>query len=239
MKCLVTAGPTYEPLDEVRRLTNFSSGRLGSELVNYLAARGHEVRLLIGQQATWRGERHARHVETFTTAADLHKRLRALARKPVEAVFHAAAVSDFRFGKIWRRSAQGKPVQPSSQNKLIQGSSQGRLIQVKSGKISSRQGTLLAELTPTPKIISELRQWFPKARLVGWKYEVDGNRAGVIRLAENQIAECKTDACVANGPAYGEGFGLVESDGKSMHLLDTEALFEALEKFISRSVFEV
>src|ERR1039458_3880990 len=69
MHCIVTAGPTYEPLDEVRRLTNFSTGRLGSELVNFLAARGHEVTLLIGEQATWRGERHARRVETFTTTS--------------------------------------------------------------------------------------------------------------------------------------------------------------------------
>src|SRR5262245_43495699 len=57
MKCIVTAGPTYEPLDKVRRLTNLSTGRLGSELVNHLADCGHEVTLLIGQQATWRGDR--------------------------------------------------------------------------------------------------------------------------------------------------------------------------------------
>jgi len=39
MNCIVTAGPTYEPLDDVRRLTNFSTGRLGTELANFLAAR--------------------------------------------------------------------------------------------------------------------------------------------------------------------------------------------------------
>ena len=38
MNCIVTCGPTYEPLDEVRRLTNFSTGRLGTELANYLVA---------------------------------------------------------------------------------------------------------------------------------------------------------------------------------------------------------
>jgi phosphopantothenoylcysteine decarboxylase/phosphopantothenate--cysteine ligase len=41
MNCIVTAGPTYEPLDDVRRLTNFSTGRLGTELANFLAARVH------------------------------------------------------------------------------------------------------------------------------------------------------------------------------------------------------
>ena len=39
MNCIVTAGPTFEPLDDVRRLTNFSTGRLGTELANFLAAR--------------------------------------------------------------------------------------------------------------------------------------------------------------------------------------------------------
>ena len=93
MKCLITAGPTYEPLDGVRRLTNFSSGRLGSELASFLTARGHETTLLIGQQATFRGERHAREVETFTTTANLRDRLQALAGQPVDALFHAAAIS--------------------------------------------------------------------------------------------------------------------------------------------------
>ena len=214
MQCIVTAGPTYEPLDEVRRLTNFSTGRLGSELANFLAARGHEATLLIGQQATWRGERHARRVETFTTTANLRDRLQALASPAVGAVFHAAAVSDFAFGKVWCQPPQGAPTE------------------LKTGKLSSREGTLLAELVPTPKIIADLRQWFPKARLVGWKYEVEGGRAGVIRLAEQQIAECRTDACVANGAAYGAGFGLVRADGQFAHLPDTAALFAALEKFI-------
>ncbi len=214
MRCLVTAGPTYEPLDAVRRLTNFSTGRLGSELVNYLAARGHEVTLLISQQATWRGERRARRVETFTTTADLRERLRGLANQPIEAVFHAAAVSDFSFGKIWQRTAAGE------------------LTELREGKISTRQGTLLAELVPTPKIITELRGWFPAARIIGWKYEVDGVCVDVIRLAQQQITECRTDACVANGPAYGSGFGLVKARGECVHASDSVALFKALEGFL-------
>jgi phosphopantothenoylcysteine decarboxylase/phosphopantothenate--cysteine ligase len=214
MQCIVTAGPTYEPLDQVRRLTNLSTGRLGSELANFLAARGHETTLLIGQQASYRGERHARQVETFTTTANLRDRLRTLASQPVDAVFHAAAVSDFAFGKVWRRSPQGE------------------LTEVQAGKLSTRQGVLLAELAPTPKIIADLRQWFPRARLVGWKYEVEGGRGGVLQLAERQITECRTDACVANGPAYGAGFGLVRGGGQFLHLPDAAALFAALEEFI-------
>jgi len=175
------------------------------------------VALLIGQLATYRGQRQARKVETFTTTADLHQRLRALAGQPVEAIFHAAAVSDFSFGKILLRSSQGE------------------LSEIKSGKISTREGPLLAELVPTPKIIAELRPWFPAARIVAWKYEVEGDQPGVVRLAERQIAECHTDACVANGPAYGPGFGLVRAGGECSHLPDTGALFEALEKLTTNT----
>jgi len=211
MNCIVTAGPTFESLDNVRRLTNMSSGRLGTELAGFLSTHGHLVTLLIGAQATFPGERRAQEIETFTTTADLQAKLNARSGNSVDAVFHAAAVSDFAFGKVWLRSAAGE------------------LTEVKSGKISTRDGILLAELTPTPKIIAGLRGWFPKARLIGWKYEVDGGRAQVIAAAEKQISECRTDGCVANGPAYGDGFGLVSSGGQCVHLSDPPALFGALE----------
>jgi len=69
--------------------------------------------------------------------------------------------------------------------------------------------------------------------LVGWKYEVDGDRAAVIQLAQRQITECHTDACVANGPAYGRGFGLVRSGvGERLHLPDMPALFTELESYV-------
>jgi len=213
MRCIVTAGPTYEPLDQVRRLTNFSSGRLGSELANFLIARGHKVTLLIGEQATYKGERPMQTVQTFTTTKDLRDRLRAISAEQVDAVFHAAAVSDFGFAKVWVRSEEGE------------------LKEIKSGKISTRQGTLLAELTPTPKIIAELRGLFPEGKLIGWKFEVDGSRPGVIRLAQKQISECSTNGSVANGPAYGAGFGLVTAT-ECAHLADAPALFIALEQLI-------
>jgi phosphopantothenate---cysteine ligase (CTP) len=212
MRCIVTAGPTFEPLDQVRRLTNHSTGRLGSELTGYLADCGHEVTLLIGQMASWRGERRAARTETFTTTDNLGLRLRALADEGWDAVFHAAAVSDFTFGKVFSRDANSS------------------LHQVQSGKLSSRGESLLVELVPTAKIISQLRGWFPRATLIGWKYEVDGSRAHVIEKASRQIFENQTDACVANGPAYGDGFGFVTPEG-CQSMADADALYTALEEF--------
>ncbi len=212
--CIVTAGPTYEPLDQVRRLTNFSTGRLGSDLARYLVRQGHSATLLLGEQATYRDPNPTYSVEPFTTTADLRRVLQAKKGQSVGAVFHAAAVSDFTFGQVWLRAANGD------------------LSPVKSGKISTRAGTLLAELLPTSKIISELRGWFSTALIVGWKFEVEGDRAGALALGEKQIQECHTNACVVNGPAYGTGFGVVTPGGNCTDLPDTAALFERLQALL-------
>ena len=215
MNCIVTAGPTYEPLDDVRRLTNFSTGRLGTELANFLAARGHKVALLVGELATYSGERRADQVRFFSTAADLRAKLKALTGKRVDAIFHAAAVSDFSFGKIWLRAPSGELTEFKSDK-----------------KISTREGKLLVELAPTPKILAELRARFPRTRIVGWKFEADGTRADALNAAKRQIAECQTDVCVVNGPAYGEGFGVLLSNNKAAHMQNAPALFMTLEKIV-------
>lgn len=212
MNCIVTAGPTFESLDDVRRLTNFSTGRLGTELSNFLASRGHKVTLLIGESAPWPGERRASAIESFSSTKDLRAKLKSFSGKNVYAIFHAAAVSDFAFGKVFTRDAGG-----------------GLQRLAPARKFSTRGGGLLAELLPTPKIIAELRGWFPRARLVGWKFEAEGRRADALRAARRQIADCATDACVANGPAYGKGFGLVTIAGQK-HFANDSALFAALEK---------
>lgn len=214
MNCVVTAGPTYEAMDQVRRLTNFSTGRLGTELANELTARGHNVTLLLSEQATYAGARRALRVESFTTTDSLSRKLQALAKLDIGAVFQVAAVSDFTFGKIWRRSAEGE------------------LTEVQAGKFSTRQGTLLAELVPTPKLIASLRAWYPNAKLIGWKFEVDGDRASIQRAAEAQLRDCRTDVCVLNGPAYGDGFGLVSKPGPSRHLAGQTELFAALAEIV-------
>lgn len=217
MNCIVTAGPTYEPLDQVRRLTNFSTGKLGASLANFLVERGHTVTLLMGHYATHHGELKAQHLQIFTTTQDLRERLKSAAHADVHAVFHAAAVSDFGFGKTWERLEDGQ------------------LVEAAAGKISTRSShPLLAELVPTAKIIRELRSWYPTACIVGWKYEVDGKREDVIAKAKQQIVDCQTSASIANGPAYGFGFGIVTAD-EVRHYSDTNDLFGSLERTAFRA----
>jgi hypothetical protein len=210
MQCIVTAGPTWEPLDAVRRLTNLSTGRLGVRLADSLVRAGWTVTLFRGSGATHTAPSQAPDEEVFTTGADLAARLERRASREVDAVFHAAAVGDFVFGRCYQRGPGG------------------RLLARRAGKLRSGAGPLLVELRPTPKIIARLRDWFPRALIVGWKYEVDGRRAGAVSRARAQIRQHRTDACVANGPAYGAGYGLITAAGPARHLPDAAALYAAL-----------
>ncbi len=238
MKCIVTAGPTYEELDEVRRLTNFSTGALGTGLADYLAGLGHQIELLAGYYSTCPPAVQAQRQQTFTTTEDLRRRLAALASPDVGAVFHAAAVSDFTFGKIWERAPTGELREIKSAKIPTRGEDDVPLEKqyaalAKNSPIKPAPAKdLLAELKPTPKIIPELRGWFPKAFLVGWKYELERQNKPAVRewtLGALQMKENQTDACVLNGRGYfNEGFGLLHKDMTLTRCMDNAALFTAL-----------
>ncbi len=91
-KVLVTAGPTFEPIDPVRGLTNRSSGRMGYAVAQAAAEAGAEVCLVSGPTclATPAGVRRV----DVQSAADMRE---AVLRELPAAVFIAvAAVADYR-----------------------------------------------------------------------------------------------------------------------------------------------
>src|SRR5690348_6044676 len=70
-RALVTAGPTYEQIDPVRFIGNYSSGKMGIALAEELAARGAEVVLVLGPSALithWPGI----HTIAVKTAEEMH-----------------------------------------------------------------------------------------------------------------------------------------------------------------------
>lgn len=210
MRCVVTAGPTWEPLDRVRRLTNLSTGSLGGSLANALALAGHEVTLLLSDSATWRAALGAVTVEGFSTAESLAERLRHHATTGPIAVFQAAAVGDFRPGRVFLRAPDGT------------------MTPVSAGKLDSAAGCLMAELVPTPKILPNLRDWYPEGRITGWKYEVEGSAGDAVNRGQRQLDAARTDSCVVNGPALGAGFTLLRRNLPGRHLESRAELISTL-----------
>jgi phosphopantothenoylcysteine decarboxylase/phosphopantothenate--cysteine ligase len=112
-KVLVAAGPTQEPVDDVRFLGNRSSGKMGFAIAEAAAARGASVTLVAGPGTPATPTGVAQRFDVATTA-DLQK---ALTRHALESdvVIMAAAVADFRpaapaAGKLSRRATAGGSV---------------------------------------------------------------------------------------------------------------------------------
>jgi phosphopantothenate---cysteine ligase (CTP) len=187
MNIVITAGPSSEPIDEVRLITNRSTGELGLVLAEAFGAAGHEVKLFLGRLAQFR---HSQALY-FDRNEDLDRMLREVGTpEAVDLVLHAAALADFQVAAIY---AEGQPVTQA--------------------KIASNHVAVSVDLDRKPKVIDGLRRYFPKALIVGWKLELEGSRDDLIREASRQISRNRTDACVINGRAFGEGFGFCTPNG--------------------------
>jgi phosphopantothenoylcysteine synthetase/decarboxylase len=212
MRVLVTCGPSYEPVDAVRRLTNFSTGQLGLELAGRLAGAGHGVTCFRGVGATSELRPPGVEIRPFTTNQDLASQLEAVPEpNRVGAVLQVAALCDFRVAAVELEGA------------ALAGP----------GKVCSRSGELVLRLVPAEKVLGRLRDWFPRARLVGWKYEVEGGADSALAKGSRQILENATDACVVNGPAYGRGYNWLCRGKEGVHLATSGDLADFLVRWLS------
>jgi phosphopantothenoylcysteine decarboxylase/phosphopantothenate--cysteine ligase len=92
-KVFINAGPTVEPIDPVRYISNHSSGRMGIALADSAAALGARVTLVLGP-ATLKPSNTLVHTVPVTTAAEM-KEASVKAFRECDIAILAAAVADF------------------------------------------------------------------------------------------------------------------------------------------------
>ena len=96
-RVLVTAGPTFEPIDPVRGLTNRSSGKMGFAIARAAAEAGADVTVVAGPVAL-ETPRRVRRIDV-TTAVEMHQAV--MAEVAACDVFVAtAAVADWRVAAV-------------------------------------------------------------------------------------------------------------------------------------------
>ncbi len=97
-KCLVSAGPTFEPIDPVRFIGNHSSGLMGVEVARNLAKHGAQVELVLGPSSVEVSESGI-HVTRVVTADQMLAA--CTAHFPTSDItVMAAAVADFRPSQV-------------------------------------------------------------------------------------------------------------------------------------------
>ena len=98
---LITAGPTYEKIDPVRFIGNYSSGKMGFALAEECARRGAEVTLVAGPVDASLSVQHASRVHRMDVESCQQMRDAAVeAFQKADAAILCAAVADFRPAEV-------------------------------------------------------------------------------------------------------------------------------------------
>ena len=93
-KILITAGPTYERIDPVRFIGNFSSGKMGFALAEECASRGAEVLLITGPTALSLSHPNIRRVDVESAHEMYDAAIKTFPE--MDAAILSAAVADYR-----------------------------------------------------------------------------------------------------------------------------------------------
>lgn len=178
-KVLVTSGGTQEPIDQVRVLSNKSTGTTGARIADTLTELGFDVTYVHAENAV--KPRNACHMESFVSFQDLEKSLRLLLETGnYSAVVHAAAVSDYSIASI---ETQTGSQQASSR-----------------GKISSESSELNLKLTKNPKLVNQLREMAknPSLKVVAFKMTATSSQAERQEAVNKVFSQSKADLVIHN-----------------------------------------
>ena len=103
-KVLITAGPTYEPIDPVRFIGNYSSGKMGYHLAMQAAKNGAEVILIMGPSNLKAIHSSILQIDV-KTAQEMQSKVQKYFKSSNIAIF-SAAVCDYKTNKVERQKVK-------------------------------------------------------------------------------------------------------------------------------------
>ncbi|MGP0064757.1 MAG: phosphopantothenoylcysteine decarboxylase [Isosphaeraceae bacterium] len=224
MNVVVTGGGTNAPVDDVRLMTNISSGRLAAAVSEAFLDRGASVwhvHTPSSQLPLWRFARYALDAAAPSAELDRLVRLRQkwLAQRdrlqlvPLE----KGTVSDYATALKGVFDAQ--PIDVAILAMAVSDFEPEPYV----GKISSDAESLVVRCRRTPKVIRSVRDWAPSTYLVGFKLLSRASREELIRRAEDACRVNRADLTVAND------LQTLSEGAHTLHLVRPGAAPETLE----------
>ena len=211
-KVLITAGPTNEYIDEVMKITNMSTGRLGIELTRNYLNEGASV-TLIATRSVFRsglfekyGLSNVDNLKSIPieTTEDMLNALESQSVNKYDLVIHSSAVGDYKPEFTFRMEDLALEIlELVESGKVTKEELLGVLVDPKckvndDTKISSYEPNLTVKLTLTPKLIARLREWYPESVLVGFKLLENVTKEYLIEVARKLCEKNKMDYIIAN-----------------------------------------
>lgn len=202
MKILITAGGTSEKIDQVRSITNHSTGRLGKTIAEtFLHSSSARIDYVTTANAVKPETNEKIMLHLIESTLELLTVLKDLLKNNVyDAIIHSMAVSDFTpaFSLSEEQLATSITKAPLSSETLPEWFTAQENMPQQAEKISSNTEHLVIVLKKTPKIISYLREWQPTAKIIGFKLLVDVSKEQLLAVAKESILKNRTDYLLAN-----------------------------------------
>jgi phosphopantothenoylcysteine synthetase/decarboxylase len=196
---VVTAGGTVAPIDDVRALTNASTGRFGARIAEVALRRGAVVWYLHAPGALRPFDRLARFDLDDPDPAAEHARLAAL-REEWTAVRERCHPIPLRTGTVaeyaqqLERLLRSRPIDVA----FLAMAASDFAPEPVAGKIASSADTLTIRCRRQPKVIQQVRDWSPSTFLVGFKLLSDAPTSELLRQTEAANRTNRADLTVAN-----------------------------------------
>ncbi len=207
-RILITGGPTNEYIDEVMKITNMSTGTLSVTLAEYFLNHGDKVCLVLNHRVNVDNLLAMPHSSEnlrfhwVETTDEMLKSLKRESSTPYDAIIHAAAVGDYKADFSFLMEDMAEELYDVSRkhggfqsvDEIFRILTNPKCKLDDSSKISSYQNNLTVKLGLTPKIIANLREWFPGAKLIGCKL-LDG-------VSKEELFDIAAKLCEKNDMDY-------------------------------------
>ncbi|MEI4392283.1 phosphopantothenate--cysteine ligase [Streptococcus anginosus] len=187
MKLLITSGGTSEKIDQVRSITNHSTGKLGALIAESFLTQGDQVTLVTTQNAVKPAAHPNLTIQIIENVQDLLETMQSLV-KTHDVLIHSMAVSDYT------------PIYMAGFDQITASQDLTEFLNKTNvqGKISSQDDYQVLFLKQTPKIISQVKKWNPNIRLIGFKLLVDVSKEELLTVARASLIKNKAEIIVAN-----------------------------------------
>lgn len=203
-KILITGGPTNEFIDEVMKITNMSTGQTSMKLAENFSERGWQVCLVINKNIDVSDlDDHIKIIAVETTDDMLNALKEETSICEYDVIVHAAAVGDYKtdFTFLMEDLAEEifeyiAEIETPQQIYDILTDPECKISH--DSKISSYQSDLTVKLTLTPKIIKELRSWYPNSMIIGCKLLENVSKDELYDVAKKLCIRNEVDYILAN-----------------------------------------
>ena len=215
MKIVITAGGTSERIDDVRTITNSSTGRLGYAIGRaFMETHADSIETLYylhGSRAAYIEGDNVTPVK-IDGVMDLKSALeKLLTQEKIDAVIHAMAVSDYMVNRV--TTLEGiRNIEGSEDN------------EISGNKISSDIDDLVIHMKRSPKVINIIKKLSPGTALIGFKLLSGVPHDELIDVGYRLLEKNSCDFVLANdlreiGPDFHRGY-LIHRD-KTYDIMET------------------